>query len=95
MQVTLYTRGGYGAVVKQLENSLLVQWKKIFESDRTMKLTVGWQLHKMYHNLPVYKELPGCLAPDLQNNVDENSPDINGTANFFGTLDCCWLGILN
>ena len=29
--------------------------------DKITKLTVGWQLHIRYHNLPMYKEVPGKI----------------------------------
>ena len=32
--------------------------KIFFNRDKIMKPTVGWQLHKQYQSLPVYKEFP-------------------------------------
>ena len=49
------------AVVNQLWNRLLVQWKLKFFSNKIVKPTVGWQVHIRYHSLPVYKEFPDYI----------------------------------
>ena len=48
--------------------------KYIFDCDKIIKPTVGWQLHIRYHRLPNYKEFPHFIGQVLIYNTHIESP---------------------